>query len=110
MVLAAAVLLAIFVLPSGWDAPVIALGAVWEAAEAFFWIRWTQRRRAKVGAETLAGETARVVTRLAPTGQVQVKGELWRARATSAEPVEPEAKVRVLALEGLTLVVEPLSD
>jgi membrane-bound serine protease (ClpP class) len=51
-----------------------------------------------------------VVSPLAPTGRVQVKGELWQARSTNAEPVERGARVRILALESLVLVVEPLSD
>jgi membrane-bound ClpP family serine protease len=41
---------------------------------------------------------------------VQVKGELWRARSTSAEPLAEGATVRILALEDLTLVVEPVPD
>src|SRR5919197_810813 len=107
MVLLGAILLAIFVVPSPWEAPVIAAGGAWEAVEAFFWIRWSQRRQAKVGAEALLGATARVVSRLDPDGRVQVKGELWQARSTGAEPLEPGAAVRILALEGLTLVVKP---
>jgi membrane-bound serine protease (ClpP class) len=110
MILLAAILLAILVVPSPWEVPVIAAGGLWEAGEAVFWIRWSQRRRARVGAEALQGETAKVVERLSPEGRVQVKGELWTARSTSAEPVEAGAPVRVLALEGLTLVVEPLPD
>jgi membrane-bound serine protease (ClpP class) len=51
-----------------------------------------------------------VVAPLAPVGHVKVRGELWRARTTGAETVEVGREVRVLALEGLTLVVEPVSD
>ena len=102
MVLLAAILLAILVVPSPWEVPVIAAGGAWEAAEAFFWIRWSQRRRVRVGAETLIGQTAHVVS---PT-QVQVKGELWRARSTGADPLREGESVRILALEDLTLLVE----
>src|SRR5207245_2466492 len=76
-----AVLLAIFVLDAPWGLIVVASAAVVEVGESIFWIRWSQRRRAGVGAETLIGQTAEVVKPLAPVGQVQVKGELWRARA-----------------------------
>jgi membrane-bound ClpP family serine protease len=110
MALLGAILLAIFVLPSRWALPVIAVGAIWEAGESIFWIRWSQRRRAEVGAETLVGTTARVVLPLAPEGQVQAKGELWRARTTGAERVDAGREVSILTLEGLTLVVEPISD
>src|SRR5262245_42928738 len=107
MILLAAILLAILVVPSPWEAPVIAAGGVWEAAEAFLWIRWSQRRRARVGAETLIGAVARVVLRLDPVGQVRVNGELWRAR-TTGHAAETGSEVRILGLEGLTLVVEPV--
>ena len=110
MALLAAILLAIFVLPEGWALPVVLVGAVWEVGESLLWIRWSQRRRAQVGAETLVGATARTVSALTPEGQVQVNGELWRARTSGAEIVAPGAEVRILALEGLTLVVEPLSE
>src|SRR5437016_5949067 len=84
----------------------ISAAGVWEAEEAVLWIRWSQRRRARVGAEALQGATAKVVERLSPAGRVQVRGELWSARSTSAEPIEAGAAVRILALEDLTLVVE----
>jgi membrane-bound serine protease (ClpP class) len=109
MWLVVAILLAFLVVPAPWGIPLVAAGALIEAAEAVFWIRWTQRRRAKVGAEALLGRTARVISRLDPDGQVQVQGEIWRAHSTSAEPVEPGADVRVLAVENLRLVVEPMS-
>ena len=42
---------------------------------------------------------------LAPLGQVRVLGELWEARAAVELP--SGARVRVVALDGLTLEVEP---
>jgi membrane protein implicated in regulation of membrane protease activity len=45
-----------------------------------------------------------VVTRCAPLGQVRLQGELWRARCE--EGADPGERVRVRALDGLTLVVE----
>jgi membrane-bound serine protease (ClpP class) len=41
-------------------------------------------------------------------GRVRVQGEVWQARAT--QPIGPGARVRVKAIEGLTLVVEPESE
>jgi membrane-bound ClpP family serine protease len=105
-----AILLAILVVPPAWRLPVVLAGVVWEVGESILWIRMSQRRRARVGAETLVGTTAKVVSSLAPTGQVQLKGELWRARTTGAEAVQAGREVSVLALEGLTLVVEPVPD
>ena len=110
MWLVGAVLLAILVLPAGWDLPVVAAGAVAEAAEGILWFRWSRRRRAAVGAEALVGAGADVVRRLDPFGHVKVGGELWRARSIGAEPVETGSRVRVVTLEGLTLVVEPVVE
>ena len=51
------------------------------------------------------GEARDVVTPDAP-GYVRVHGELWRA--TSRVPVNAGQRVRVLAVNGLTLDVEPI--
>ena len=104
MLLIGAILLAVFVLPEGWGVPVVLAAAVVEIAETGFWLWYTRRRRARVGAETLIGATGRVVTPCRPTGQVRLQGELWRARCDEGADVGDE--VRVLELDGLTLVVE----
>ena len=84
--------------------PVIVLGAIIEVGESYFWLWYSRRRKAQVGAETLIGEVAEVVTRCAPLGQVRLQGETWRARCE--ETAERGEAVRVVALEELTLVVE----
>lgn len=100
-----AVLLAIFVVPDPWRFPVIGVAVVVEVAETLFWMRRSRRGSAKAGVETMIGEVAEVITPCDPIGEVRVRGELWRARC------EPNAdvgqRVRVRALDGLTLVVEP---
>jgi membrane-bound serine protease (ClpP class) len=106
VLLVGAILLAIFVLSAPWSIVVVGLAAIVEAAEAGFWIWLSKRRRAQVGAETLIGSTAEVVTACMPTGQVRIGGELWQARCSVGVGVG-EA-VRVLELDGLTLVVEPV--
>jgi membrane-bound serine protease (ClpP class) len=64
------------------------------------------RRRAVVsGEEEMLGSTGRVVDWTNDQGRVRVHGELWQARA--ARPLDPGRQVRVTAIEGLTLVVEP---
>jgi membrane-bound serine protease (ClpP class) len=66
-----------------------------------------QRSPAVTGADGLIGELGRTLTPLAPgaDGQVHVHGEIWRA--TSAVPVPRAHAVRVKAISGLTLAVEP---
>jgi membrane-bound serine protease (ClpP class) len=61
-------------------------------------------RRQLLGPSGLVGQTATVKERLAPEGQVFVHGEIWRAVA-EGEPVEAGARVRVVAVDGLTLKV-----
>jgi membrane protein implicated in regulation of membrane protease activity len=105
--LAGSILLAVFVLPDAWDVPIVVAGAAAETLEGVLWFRWSRRRRAAVGAEALVGAAAQVADRLDPVGQVKIQGELWRARTTTAEPVEAGTSVRILAVEDLTLLVEP---
>lgn len=62
-------------------------------------------RRPMTGTSGLIGETGRVETPLAPTGRIQVHGELWFARCRT--PVAAGRTVRVTAVDGLTLEVEP---
>jgi membrane-bound serine protease (ClpP class) len=58
------------------------------------------------GAEGLVGTIGTARARLAPEGQVLVRGELWTARCD--EPVEPGEPVRVERVEGLRLTVSRL--
>ena len=100
-----AIVLALTVLPAPWGWLAVVTAAAIDVAETVFFVRWSKRRRAVVGAETLVGRTAVVVRPLAPRGQVRLDGELWEARA--AEDVPPGAEVVVTALDGLVLEVEP---
>ena len=100
MALVIGVLLAVFVLDGPWDWLAVAGGGAIEIGEAWFWLRWTKRRRPEVGVEALVGAQGE----LTAPGWVSVHGELWRAR--SEAPLEVGERVRVRAVEGLTLVVE----
>ena len=57
-------------------------------------------------AQRMIGERGTVVTALAPSGLVRVRGELWTARSEHELP--PGARVSVRDLDGLTLFVTPL--
>ena len=55
-----------------------------------------------IGARGIARE------RIAPSGYILVRGELWRARLREGAPaVEEGDPVRVLKMEGLTLEIVP---
>jgi membrane protein implicated in regulation of membrane protease activity len=104
VVFVGAVLLAIFVLPSPWGLIAIAVAGIWEIAQTLYAIRWSQRRRARVGAEALVGVGARVVTRCSPSGRVAVGGEIWNARCEQGADVGDSVRVR--GVQGITLLVE----
>ena len=99
-----AVALALTVLPSPWGWVTVVCAAAIDVVEIGFFARWSKRRRATVGAETLVGRTAVVVRPLAPRGQVKLDGEVWEARAQ--RDVAPGAEVTVTAVDGLVLEVE----
>lgn len=62
----------------------------------------------RAGSEELVGALAEARSALDPEGQVWIEGALWRARLDGgSEPVRLGDRVRVEAVEGLTLVVRP---
>lgn len=62
----------------------------------------------RTGSEELVGALAEVRSVLNPEGQVWVEGALWRARlADDGGPAQLGDRVRIDAVEGLTLVVHP---
>ena len=67
----------------------------------------SQRQRSVMGADALIGLQGRARTPVVPggEGQIDIRGEIWRAE--SAVALEPGTAVRVLAVNGLTLMVEP---
>jgi membrane-bound serine protease (ClpP class) len=67
----------------------------------------SQRQRPVTGADALIGLQGRARTPVVPggEGQIDIRGEIWRAE--SAVALEPGTAVRVLAVNGLTLMVEP---
>jgi membrane-bound serine protease (ClpP class) len=61
-----------------------------------------------IGREWMIGATGVVVERADPEGTVEVNSAKWRARTNRATPVEPGDEVRVIAIDGITLEIEPL--
>ncbi|HET8565936.1 MAG TPA: NfeD family protein [Solirubrobacterales bacterium] len=62
----------------------------------------------RTGSEEMIGSTAEARTSIDPDGRVWLGGTIWSARlAPGAEPVRLGDKVRVEAVDGLTLVVRP---
>ena len=62
----------------------------------------------RTGTEELVGALAEARDALDPEGQVWIEGALWHARLSDgASPARMGDRVRVEAVEGLTLVVRP---
>src|SRR3954462_10715741 len=64
----------------------------------------------RTGSEELVGSVGEVREPLDPEGQVFIQGALWRARTTAAGEIGPGNRVRVKAVDGLTLEVERVAD
>ena len=60
-----------------------------------------------IGREWMLGESGAAVTDIDPDGQVLVADARWRARTNRATPVRAGEPVRVVAIDGVTLEVEP---
>lgn len=63
-------------------------------------------RTPAVGAESLIGKRGTAKTNVDGEGYVVVEGELWRARSASGREIKSGTRIRVVAVEGLTLLVE----
>jgi membrane-bound serine protease (ClpP class) len=95
--------------------PLIVVMTTTTAGFAFL-VAWFGVRSRRIGATAFAGEpgavipagTVGVVRRdLGPTGIVHAAGEDWSARTADGSSVERGREVRVVATDGLVLVVEP---
>lgn len=65
----------------------------------------TREQPVATGAEAMVGEVGVAKTTVAPEGKVFVHGELWNA--ISDVPIDAGSRVRVRAVNGLRVVVEP---
>ena len=60
-----------------------------------------------IGREWMIGTVGDAVETVAPDGVVKIHDALWKARTNRATPVAVGERVRVVAVEGLVLEVEP---
>ena len=115
----AGILCLIFGLATLVDAPIpelrvhlaTAIGAGLGFGSISFGLAWIALRahRSKVltGAPAMIGATAIAATPLQPSGQVEIRGELWHARLSGPSSLPAGASVIVRSIDGLTLLVEP---
>jgi membrane protein implicated in regulation of membrane protease activity len=93
------------------DAPgwLLALGGVVFVAKDLLMYPWLRHAYEKVGGdpgEHLVGRRGTALEGIDPEGWVRVGAELWRAES-AGPPIPAGARVRVHALRGHVLVVEP---
>jgi membrane-bound serine protease (ClpP class) len=60
-----------------------------------------------IGRDSMIGEMGIALAAIEPEGTVEVHGAPWRARTNRATPIAAGAAVRVVAIDGLLLEVEP---
>jgi membrane-bound serine protease (ClpP class) len=102
-----ALLLLIF-LPWPWNLIGALVSGVLGVAEVGYWYQRMRAHRVQTGVENLVGAVGKVAEPLAPVGQIRVHGELWEARSNQAVP--SGVAVRVVAVNGLVLDVEPVRE
>ena len=72
----------------------------------FTWRAYDRERSGQ--SRSMIGEGGIAKERLAPSGYVQVRGELWRAEIIDdGRPIEKGQSVQIVKMDGLTLFVEP---
>lgn len=79
-----------------------------------FAVKYLNPRRTRTNSEELIGEVVKVTERIdnrAAEGTALAKGLEWSARAVSDDMViEKDTLVKVLRIEGVKLIVEPVID
>lgn len=98
-------LVLVFLLPSPWNLVGFVTGLMLFAGEVLFWNHRVRGNRKKVGAQTLIGTAATVVSTCRPDGQVRISGKIWAARCNGGADVGDV--VTVVGRDGLILDVEP---
>lgn len=75
---------------------------------AFFPVVWRAYDWERPGrSRTMIGEHGMAKGRLAPSGYVQVRGELWRAeKIGDGPPIEAGQPVQIVKMKGLTVYVK----
>jgi membrane-bound serine protease (ClpP class) len=61
-----------------------------------------------IGREWIVGELGVAIEEINPNGTVEVKGAIWKAQTNRATPIKANDEIRVAAVDGFWLDVEPL--
>lgn len=83
---------------------IVALSAAFFLFAISFGIR-AHRKKVSTGNEGIVGETGKAITKLSPSGEVQVHGEIWSAVSPGGD-IDKGAQVTIEGIENLTLQVK----
>jgi membrane-bound serine protease (ClpP class) len=103
MSLVIALLLSYFFLDWPWSLLVVIPAAGLEAFEIWLYFRW-RKVKAISGHQTLIGERGKTVGVCDPTGQANIRGQVWTVECD--ERLERGAEVEVVDMDGLRLKVK----
>ena len=92
----------------GWITLIVAVGGVMLT----FIVGMPSMVRARfatptIGREWMIGHEGTATTSIDPEGVAMVSGARWRARTNRATPITAGAGLKVVAIDGVTLEVEP---
>jgi len=98
--------------PGHLHVPWLVIGLVCAGAALFMLSGMTAMLRARfstptIGRESMIGQMGEATTGIDPEGMVDLRGGKWRARTNRATPIPAGERVRVVAIDGLLLEVEP---
>jgi membrane-bound serine protease (ClpP class) len=93
--------------PPWWVLAIVIVGAALFMLGAMTAVVRSRFSTPTVGREGMVGEEGRAEVDVAPDGVVVIQGARWRARTNRATPIGAGDAVRVVAVEGLVLEVEP---
>lgn len=89
-----------------WVASILFLSYVLKDFILYPFLRSAYESNVKTGTEQLVGVSGRATESLDPQGYVEVRGELWQARADPSDrPIPRGTRIRVRAARDLTLTV-----
>ena len=75
----------------------------------FVWSAYDWDRQGE--ANSMVGRRGIAKERLAPSGYIKIRGELWKAKVIGINPpIEKGEAVRVEEMQGLTLLVRPYKE
>ncbi len=95
---------------SWWIVLLIVLGAALWFGFALTAVVRARFSTQTIGRDHLIGQIGRAATSIEPEGTVVVDGAHWRARASRVSGIGEGDDVAVVAVEGVVLLVDPVSD